>query len=302
MAGKTVLDNYSDDKITSPPIGGEDKADNNGSAKPEWVVSAESSIVKKSELKLTILQWVRDRVRKIVTRIPSNKIRHGFGFTCSKCISRGIKGPHISKWPFTLIPDGRIKTYHLPVRCRECNTQHARYKRAGKAMRKITRQCQERPGLQAWFVTLTKPNVIYQAGETVDIESDRQNWVKEFKKFRERKIWKETFSGGYWFYEYTLHSPGDKIFDKKGNFIRECKTFEMNGHIHIIATGERRIPMKAIAKSWDGRIDMRKRDRRTNRPIDEKTIIRYLRGYLVKSASNGINMRPFGDIHKSRKL
>ena len=187
----------------------------------------------------------------------------------------------------------------FPRRCKTCNGKHARYKRARKAMEKITGRLQVQPGLKCWFVTLTRPNTIFGAGETVDLEADKADWISEFKRFRRRKIWKETFAGGYWFYEYTMHAPGDKIFDRKGRFVREVKDFELNGHVHILATAEGRIPMKEIARDWDGRVDFRSRDQKTGRLIDEKTIIRYLRGYLTKTASSGVNMRPFGDIHRS---
>ncbi len=193
---------------------------------------------------------------------------------------------------------GSIIEQALPIRCSKCETKNSRYKRALKGMKKITRDLKARPGLKCWFITLTKPNIIFGAGDTIDLEADRADWIKEFKKFRRRQVWKDTFAGGYWFYEYTIHKPGDKIYDKKNRFVRQCKNFELNGHLHILATAESRIPMKELAASWDGRADFRSRDRKTNRPLDEGVILRYLRGYLTKSEMGGVSMRPFGDIHK----
>jgi len=209
-------------------------------------------------------------------------------------ISKGGDGTSILSW-------SSIITQALPTRCRSCEAKNGRYKRSVRGMKKITRDLKARPGLKCWFITLTKPNIIFMAGDTIDIETDKADWIAEFRKFRRRKVWKDTFAGGYWFYEYTVHCPGDKIYDKQNRFIRECKNFELNGHLHILATAESRIPMKELAADWDGRVNFLSRDRVTNRPIDEVTIMRYLRGYLTKSASSGVNMRPFGDIHKTNE-
>ncbi len=294
-------------KITEP-IGSPKSTDKSSYQKPAWAEAASASITRK-EPTVLILQWIRDRVVRLTTRVPFNKVRgipnHRFGFTCKECIHRGWRGPHQRHWPWAslttpdgeMVKDGGVRVQHMPVRCKKCNTKHTRYKRARRGMEKITRDLKARPGLKCWFITLTKPNIIFQAGETIDTEADKADWIASFKKLRRRKAWKETFAGGYWFYEYTLHQPGDKIFDKKGNFVRACKDFELNGHLHVLATAESRIPMKELAADWDGRADFRRRDRKTNRPIDEQTILRYLRGYLTKSASSGVCMRPFGDIH-----
>ena len=103
-------------------------------------------------------------------------------------------------------------------------------------------------------------------------------------------VLRETFAGGYWFYEFTSHNQGDKIFAKDGTFIREVQDHEINGHLHILATSEGRIPMKEIAAQWGNRVDFRRPKRQTD-------VMRYLRGYLVKCGTQGVNMRPFGDIH-----
>jgi hypothetical protein len=150
---------------------------------------------------------------------------------------------------------------------------------------------------RCWFITLTRENRIFEAGDVVDLEKDREQWIADFKKFRNRNAWKNTFAGGYWFYEYTLHAPGEKIFDRKGCFVRECKNFELNGHLHVLATASPRIPMKQLAESWGGRIDMRKNDRKSGFPLTEEVVLRYLRGYLTKTDMPGaVNMRPFGNM------
>tara|TARA_Y100000588_G_C14228336_1_gene914133 strand:+ start:1276 stop:1782 length:507 start_codon:yes stop_codon:yes gene_type:complete len=147
-------------------------------------------------------------------------------------------------------------------------------------------------GMDIWFITLTRPNITGVPGESPFVqEADREQWIKDFKKFRRTKIWKETFGGGYWFYEFTSHNPDDKIFAKDGTFIRQVTDYEMNGHLHILATSEGRIPMKEIAAQWGHRVDFRK-------PKQANDVLRYLRGYLVKCDTKGVNMRPFGDIHK----
>ena len=153
-------------------------------------------------------------------------------------------------------------------------------------MRKITNR-----GMDIWFITLTRPNITGVPALDHVQEIDRDMWIKDFKRFRRTKIWKETFSGGYWFYEFTSHNQGDKIFAKDGTFIREVQDHEINGHLHILATSDGRIPMKELAAQWGDRVDFRKPKRQTD-------VMRYLRGYLVKCGTQGVNMRPFGDIHK----
>jgi len=253
--------------------------------------------------RITILQWLGHTLRQMLVRVPYNKVRSHFGFTCENCEKRG--NPLMWRGrPERLGGDGSsnlswtsIKIQALPKRCRICNTKHGRYKRARKAMEKIFRKLL---GNQVcWFITLTRENQIYQAGDVVDLEKDREQWVADFKRFRNRKAWKDTFAGGYWFYEYTMHAPGDKIFDRKSRYIRTCKNFELNGHLHILATSSPRIPMKKLAASWDGRMDMRRKDQKTGFPLTEEVVLRYLRGYLTKCDIPGnINMRPFGNMVK----
>ncbi len=147
-------------------------------------------------------------------------------------------------------------------------------------------------GMDIWFITLTKPNITGLPGESPFVqELDREQWIADFKRFRRTKIWKENFAGGYWFYEFTSHKPGDKIFAKDGTFIRQAQDHEINGHLHILATADGRIPMKEIAAQWGNRVDFRQ-------PKKANDVLRYLRGYLVKCELDGINMRPFGDIHR----
>ncbi len=269
--------------------------------------AAEGRIVKFESQKITILQWLGNALRQLLVRVPYNKIRGHFGFTCSKCIQRGRRELVKQSFPFSsMFPDyrpwdrerywdKRINTQYLPVRCKSCNTKHARYKRARRAMEKIFRKLAGNQ--RCWFITLTRENRIFEAGDVVDLEKDREQWIADFKQFRNRKAWKNTFAGGYWFYEYTLHYPGEKIFDRKGCFVRECKNFELNGHLHILATASPRIPMKQLAESWGGRIDMRKNDRKSGFPLTEEVVLRYLRGYLTKTDMPGaVNMRPFGNM------
>ncbi len=302
-----MVDKLSYQKISPSSIEEVNRADNPSDRNPEWVKAAQGWIVKKVTPKLTILQWLSNRV-SMLTRIPLNKIRETITFKriTDSDITYAVRGEG-AQWGFTCEKcDQRYKRYSLlggiprfyASRCKDCNTQHQRYKRARRGMEKITRDLKARPGLKCWFITLTKPNIIFRAGDTVDLEADKADWITEFRNFRRRSVWKDTFSGGYWFYEYTIHEPGEKIFDKANRFVRQCKDFELNGHLHILATAESRIPMKELAQGWEGRVDFRSRDRKTNRPIDEKTIMRYLRGYLTKSTSSGVNMRPFGDIHR----
>ena len=149
-------------------------------------------------------------------------------------------------------------------------------------------------GMDIWFITLSRPNITGVPPYGGVIELDRSLWIKDFKKFRRRKIWQETFAGGYWFYEFTSHAPGDKIFSSDGTFIRQVTESELNGHLHILATAEGRIPMKELASAWGDRVDFRK-------PEKPNDVLRYLRGYLLKCELQGINMRPFGDIHRAAR-
>ena len=287
--------------ILPEPIGSIDSTNKT----PEWARAARSSI-EKPAVQVTVLQWIRNAVKKFYTRVPYNKIRTFFPSTCEECEKRG--NPLMwSRRPRRMGGDGSsnvswtsMKIQALPRRCKKCNARHAKFKRARKAMQKIF---QSLFGNQVcWFVTLTKPNRIFQAGDTIDLEADKADWIAEFRRFRQRKVWKDTFAGGYWFYEYTVHAPGDKIFDKKNRFIRQCKDFELNGHLHILASSSPRIPMRELAAGWDGRMDMRRRDERTGRPLTEEIVLRYLRGYLTKTDMPGaVNMRPFGNIHKTNE-
>ena len=301
--GDTTADKLSVEKISSNPKGLEDLADNCSYPTPRWAEAGKNHIEKIESPKLTILQWIRHAVVKLYTRVPYNKIKTKFGFVCLECISRGNR-IQWEKRPTSKGGDGTsnaswtsILEQAVPRRCRKCNTKHGRYKRASRAMKKIFRSL---VGNQVcWFVTLTKPNRIFQAGDTIDLEADKADWIAEFRRFRQRKVWKDTFAGGYWFYEYTVHAPGDKIYDKKNRFIRQCKDFELNGHLHILATSSPRIPMKKLATNWDGRADFRRKDERTGRPLTEGVVLRYLRGYLTKTDMPGaVNMRPFGNIHR----
>jgi hypothetical protein len=149
--------------------------------------------------------------------------------------------------------------------------------------------------MDIWFITLTRPNVTGVPALDHVQEIDRDMWIKDFKRFRRTKIWKDTFSGGYWFYEFTSHNQGDKIFAKDGTFIREVQDHEINGHLHILATSEGRIPMKELAAQWGDRVDFRQ-------PQCSTDVMRYLRGYLVKCSTKGVNMRPFGDIHRRKHV
>jgi len=302
--GSTTADKLLVEKITSIPIGIEDQTEFPECPEPAWAKAPLGKIAKYETPKVTILQWLGHALRQMLVRIPYNKISSHFGFTCTTCRKRG--NPLMwSRRPVVKGGDGTsnlswpaMMTQALPDRCRVCNTKHARYKRARKAMLKIFHFL---AGNQVcWFITLTRENRIYKAGDVVDLDQDKEQWVADFKRFRNRKIWKDTFPGGYWFYEYTVHHPGEKIFNKKGNWIRECKNFELNGHLHILAIGPKHIPMKQLATSWDGRIDMRRKDERTGLPLTEDIVLRYLRGYLTKTDMPGtVNIRPFGHMVKS---
>ncbi len=294
---KLAIDTFVGTKLTEP-IGSHESTDKERLSEPEWAKAARRPR-EESARRITILQWVRNAVVAFYTRVPYNKIRRHWGFTCTECESRGWRALVKRRWPWSRDLDGTINRQYLPRRCTACGTKHTRYKRARHAMKKIFRSL---TGNQVcWFVTLTKPNRLFQAGDTVDLEADKAAWIAEFRKFRQRKVWKDTFAGGYWFYEYTVHKPGDKIFDKRGNFLRQCKTFELNGHLHILTTSSPRIPMQELAADWDGRMDMRRKDEKTNIPLNETTVLRYLRGYLTKTDMPGaVNMRPFGNIHRSR--
>ena len=247
--------------------------------------------------RITILQWLGHTLRQMLVRVPYNKIRRYFGFTCPDCRCRGNPSVWYQTGGLFPLSQAMRREQGLPIRCKTCNTKHSRYKRARRAMEKIFRKLL---GNQVcWFITLTRENKIYKAGDVVDLDQDREQWVADFKRFRNRKAWKATFAGGYWFYEYTMHAPGDKIFDRKSRYIRTCKNFELNGHLHILATSSPRIPMKELAASWDGRMDMRRRDEKTGFPLTEEVVLRYLRGYLTKCDIPGsINMRPFGNMVK----
>ncbi len=280
--------NNSDEKISLLSIDKHGESDNYGYATPPWVDSAKSILVKKSQKKFSI--W--DLAAKMLAHVPYNKIRkilglrpHHFAFTCDECHDRGWPSVARSSLKISM----SVRKNYFPSRCKTCNAKHARFKRANRAMQKIHDR-----GMDIWFITLTRPNITGVPGESPFVqEIDREQWVADFKRFRRTKIWKETFAGGYWFYEFTSHKPGDKIFAKDGTFIRQTQDHEINGHLHILATADGRIPMKELADQWEDRVDFRQ-------PEEPNDVLRYLRGYLTKCKTVGINMRPFGDIHRSK--
>ena len=281
-----AIDTLVGSKLTEP-IGSNNSTNNI----PPWA-EAGSVAISRPNPKVRVIQW-QSACDLNVRSHTLEQDKKNFAFTCSDCKNRGWRQVAFSHWPFSgllkggLEKDKQIRAAYMPIRCKPCNTKYSRYKRAKKAMQKIQNR-----GMDIWFITLTRPN--YQgipAFEHVQ-KIDRDMWIKDFKKFRRTKIWKENFAGGYWFYEFTSHAPGDKIFAKDGTFIREVQDHEINGHLHILATSDGRIPMKELAAQWGDRVDFRKPKRQTD-------VMRYLRGYLVKCGTQGINMRPFGDIHRS---
>lgn len=284
--GELAEDNYSEEKITQKVIEKQSVSDNYGYQTPPWVESARSAIVKKSQRKFTFWGILSPNVRSHT--LEQDKA----GFTCQECPQprKGFRknwftGEETSLRSKLLWRWVRWTTTYT-IRCKECNRKYARFKRAHRAMKKIHDR-----GMDVWFITLTRPNITGVPGDSPFAQqADREQWISDFKKFRRTKIWKETFAGGYWFYEFTSHQPGDKVFSKDGTFIRQVDDFEMNGHLHILATSEGRIPMKEIAAQWGNRVDFR-------RPKKANDVLRYLRGYLVKCDTEGVNMRPFGDIH-----
>lgn len=268
------------------PIGSSNSANN----RPPWAEAGSVAITRPNP-RVKVLQWLRDVIGNVRSRtLEQDKA----GFTCSDCPNpraayrcNDWTGEETSFRSALLWRWVSWET-HFAVRCKTCNTKYSRWKRARRAMQKITDR-----GMDIWFITLTRPN--YQGIPALEHvqEIDRDMWIKDFKRFRRTKIWKETFAGGYWFYEFTSHVPGDKIFAKDGTFIREVQDHEINGHLHILATSEGRIPMKELAAQWGDRVDFRQ-------PKRTRDVQRYLRGYLVKCGTQGVNMRPFGDIHKNK--
>ncbi len=271
------------------PIGSIDSVNN----LPPWAEAGSNALVR-PEPKITVFQrmvgWLHSNVRSHT--LEQDKA----GFTCTDCPQprRAFRknyftGEETSLRSQLLWRWVRWETTYTE-RCRECNKKYARFKRAHRAMKKIHDR-----GMEIWFITLTRPNITGVPGDSPFAqEADREQWIKDFKKFRRTKIWKDTFGGGYWFYEFTSHNPGDKIFAKDGTFIRQAQNYEMNGHLHILATSEGRIAMKEIAAQWGHRVDFRQ-------PKKANDVLRYLRGYLVKCSTEGVNMRPFGDIHRRKK-
>ncbi len=289
-------DTFEDKKVTEP-IGSRQPTDKSHYQIPPWA-EAGSVIISRPKPNLTVWKWFRNVLGEMLAHVPYNKVRkkckEHFAFVCDECTQKGwmrfafmdqnnapVGSPGVSM---------AVRKNYFPIRCKSCNGTYRRYKRARKAMQKLHDR-----GMPIWFITLTRPNITgIDANSPFVQTADREMWVADFKKFRRRKIWKDTFAGGYWFYEFTTHAPGDKIFSKDGTFIRQVTEHEMNGHLHILATAEDRIPMKELRAAWGDRVDFSK-------PEKPNDVLRYLRGYLTKCDLAGINMRPFGDIHQSQQ-
>ena len=266
------------------PIGSSNSANNI----PPWA-EAGSVAITRPKPRVKVLQWLRDVIGHVRSRtLEQDKA----GFTCSNCPN--------ARRPFrTNDWTGEETSFrsqllwrwvswetHFTARCKKCNKERSKYIRAKKIFQKVHDR-----GMDIWFITLSRPNITGVPALDHVMDIDRDMWIKDFKRFRRTKIWKETFAGGVWFYEFTSHDPKDKIFAKDGTFIREVQDYEINGHLHILATSEGRIPMKELAAQWGDRVDFKK-------PKQSADVMRYLRGYLVKCDLQGINMRPFEDIHK----
>ncbi len=263
--------------------------------KPAWVIQAENTVARSRTLEQGKRLTPKSRKKCWCGKpLKRGRCRTHAGFTCINC----PRPKHTrSYWDRLYRKFNKyvrtVKTSHYTERCPECNRKKSRHKRANKAFDKIQSKVLDGPGLKTWFITLTKPNIVgVEIMSPSIMGADKDLWIEDFHRFRRRKIWKETFSGGYWFYEVTTHSPGDKVFSKDGKYIRTVQENELNGHLHIVANGDRWIDMKGIAKAWDGRVDFKK----PRYPSDVKN---YLKGYLTKCETKGINMRPFGDIHQS---
>ena len=287
-----ALDTLVGTKLTVP-IGTTKPTDKSNYQKPPWA-EAGSVAISRPKPGVKVLQWLRHAASYVRSRtLEQDK---NAGFTCARCpnprktyhthwFTGEESGPRWYILKQLFVPEWIPWVTYYPERCKECNTKYSRWKRAKRAMQKIHDR-----GMDIWFITLTRPNITGVPPYPGVIEKDRELWIKDFKKFRRTKIWKETFADGYWFYEFTSNDPGDKIF-AKGTFIRQVPDFEINGHLHILATSEGRIPMKELAAQWGDRVDFRQPKRDTD-------VMRYLRGYLVKCSTDGVNMRPFGDIHR----
>ncbi len=278
-------------KLTDP-IGSHQPTDKSSYQNPPWY-EAGLVAISRPRPRVTVLQWLRHAASHVRSRTLEQDKRTFAGFTCVDCPNREKRHrqDYYSDrllWSWLLGSEVRWRTIY-PERCKECNTKYSRFKRARRAMTKIHER-----GMDIWFITLTRPNITGVPPFPHVQEIDRDMWIKDFKRFRRTKIWKDTFAGGYWFYEFTSHSKDDKIFAKDGTFIRQATDDEINGHLHILATTEGRIPMKEIAAQWGDRVDFRK-------PKAEKDVFRYLKGYLVKCSTQGVNMRPFGDIHRRKE-
>lgn len=277
--------------------------------KPAWVIAAEAATITgiigdadKPKLSAsgdarsrTLEQDKRHKRRKCWCgkRLKKGRCPKHAGFTCKDCEEprRPIKWISRIYKKLNKYSHSRWK-YIYTSRCKQCNRKKSRRARADKAFDRIQNKMIDAPGLKTWFITLTRPNIC-----GVEIESpaimgaDKDLWVEDFHRFRRRKIWKENFAGGYWFYEVTTHKAGEKIFSKKGEYIRTAEENEINGHLHIVANADRRIPMKELAASWGNRVDFRQ-------PRHPGDVRNYLRGYLTKCDTSGVNMRPFGNIHR----
>ena len=285
-------DTFEDKKVTEP-IGSPRQSDKSHYQKPPWA-EAGSVILSKPKPNVTVLQWIRNAIFNVRSRILE---QDKAGFTCKQCPQPLRAHRRNSWWPKLTVPlnDPVLWTWlqwetRYTERCKDCNKLYAKWRRSLKAFKRMTDRM-----MPIWFITLTMENITgIDSSSPFVLQADREMWIKEFKKFRRKKIWKDTFAGGYWFYEFTSHAPGDKIFSKDGTFIRQVSEGELNGHLHILATAEDRIPMKDLRAAWGNRVDFSK-------PKKPNDVLRYLRGYLTKCDLEGINMRPFGDIHRAKK-
>ena len=163
------------------PIGSSNSANN----RPPWAEAGSVAITRPNP-RVKVLQWLRDVIGHVRSRtLEQDKA----GFTCSDCPnpraayrSNDWTGEETSFRSALLWRWVSWET-HFAERCKTCNTKYSRWKRARRAMQKITDR-----GMDIWFITLTRPNITGVPALPYVQEIDRDMWIKDFKKFRRTKI------------------------------------------------------------------------------------------------------------------
>lgn len=234
-----------------------------------------------------------------------------FGFTCSECTifhkcqpmvaaSNDIGVGYDSTAPYGCVTKELARGYRCrPNRCKSCARECKSWIRTQDWKKKLKESFSFRRHRFIRMLTLGLPGQKIFPAREVDVQAElfRLQLVSNFKKLRDRTIWKDCIDGGMWFFEYTL----DIV---KGGV-------KINPHLHMVVLASKMIPISEINnyiavsgfKSDQKGIQLGRvhvsttRDKRGRiKKTSHSDAINYCCNYLKKDTqSDGRNKQTFGN-------